>query len=137
MQVDPSTYDVDPGKPWLIFAGVMLAIVGVLNLIYGIAMIGNSTFFHEDTKYVLANLNFWGWVFACLGVGQLITVAGIYMEKEWARWLGITFAGLNMIANFLAISSYPALSLLLFFVDVIIIWGLFNYGGRDRRSLAG
>ena len=42
-----------------------------------------------------------------------------------------------MIANFLAIASYPALSLLLFFVDVVIIWGLFNYGGRDRRSLAG
>jgi hypothetical protein len=137
MHVDPSTYDVDPGKPWLIFAGVMLGIVGLLNLIYGIAMIGNSTFFHEDTKFVLANLNFWGWVLACLGAGQLITVVGIAMEKEWARWLGIALAGLNMIANFLAIASYPALSLLLFFVDVIIIWGLFNYGGRDRHSLAG
>ena len=42
-----------------------------------------------------------------------------------------------MIANFLAIASYPALSLILFFVDVIIVWALFNYGGRDRRSLAG
>ena len=70
MHVDPSTYDVDPGKPWLIFAGVMLGIVGLLNLIYGIAMIGNSTFFHEETKFVLANLNFWGWVLACLGAGQ-------------------------------------------------------------------
>ena len=59
------------------------------------------------------------------------------MEKEWGRWLGITFAGLNMIANFFAIASYPALSLILFFVDVIIVWALFNYGGRDRRSLVG
>jgi len=33
-------------------------------------------------------------------------------------------AGLNMIANFLAIASYPALSLILFFVDVIIVWAL-------------
>ncbi len=53
-----------PASRWLIFAGVMLAIVGVLNLIYGIAMIGNSTFFVDDTKFVLANLNFWGWVLA-------------------------------------------------------------------------
>ena len=51
MHVDPSTYDVDPGKPWLIFAGVMLAIVGVLNLIYGVAMIDNSSFFVAETKY--------------------------------------------------------------------------------------
>jgi hypothetical protein len=137
MHADPSTYDVDPGKPWLIFAGVMLAIVGVLNLIYGIAMIDNSTFFVAETKFVLANLNFWGWVLACLGVGQLVTVAGIYLEKEWARWLGILFSAGNMIAHFLAIASYPVLTMILFFVNVIIIWGLFNYGGRDRYSLAG
>ncbi len=37
-----------------------------------------------------------------------------------------------MIANFLAIASHPVLSMMLFFVDVIVIWGLFNYGGRDR-----
>jgi hypothetical protein len=137
MHADPSTYHVDPGRPWLIFAGVMLAIVGTLNLIYGIAMIGNSTFFVDDTKFVFADLNFWGWVLTILGAAQLATAAGVYMAKEWARWLGITFAGLNMIANFLAIASYPILTMLLFFVDVIIIWGLFTYGGRDRHSLAG
>ena len=137
MHADPSTYDVDPGRPWLIFAGVMLAIVGVLNLIYGVAMIDNSSFFVAETKFVLANLNFWGWVLAILGAGQLATVIGLYYEKEWARWLGILFAAANMIANFLAIASHPALTMILFFVDVIIIWGLFNYGGRDRYSLAG
>jgi hypothetical protein len=137
MHADPSTYHVDPGRPWLIFAGVMLAIVGVLNLVYGIAMIGESTFFVAETKFVLANLNFWGWVLTCLGAAQLVTVAGLYMQQEWARWLGILFAALNMIANFLAIASAPVLVMLLFFVDVIIIWGLFTYGGRDRYNLAG
>jgi hypothetical protein len=137
MHVDPSTYDVDPGKPWLLFAGVLLAILGVLNLIYGIAMIDESSFFVADTKFVLANLNFWGWVLAVLGAGQLAAAAGIYAQKEWARWLGIAFASVNMLANFLSIASYPVLTLLLFFVDVIVIWGLFTYGGRDRYNLAG
>ena len=137
MHVDPSTYDVDPGKPWIIFAGVLLGILGVLNLIYGIAMISDSKFFVNDTKFVLANLNFWGWVLTLLGAGQLLTAAGVFMAQEWARWLGIAFAAANMIANFLAIASYPVLTMLLFFVDVIVIWGLFNYGGRDRYNLAG
>lgn len=137
MHADPSTYDVDPGKPYLIFAGVMLAILGVLNLIYGIAMIGDSTFFVADTKFVLADLNFWGWVLTILGALQLATAAGIYLTQEWARWAGIILASLNMIANFLAISSHPVLTLMLFFVDVIVIFALFNYGGRDRHSLAG
>lgn len=137
MHADPSTYDVDPGKPWLIFAGVMLGIVGVLNLIYGIGMISDSTFFVEETKFVLANLNFWGWVLAILGAGQLASALGIWATQEWARWLGIFFACANMIAAFLAIASHPVLTMLLFFVDVIIIFALFNYGGRDRYSLAG
>src|SRR5262245_41626967 len=110
MHADPSTYEVDLGKPWIIFAGVMLAIVGILNLIYGIAMISDSTFFVNDTKFVLANLNFWGWVLTILGAGQLATAFGVFAAKEWARWLGILFAAANMIANFLAIASYPILT---------------------------
>jgi hypothetical protein len=137
MHADPSTYHVDPGKPYLIFAGVMIAILGVLNLVYGIAMISNSTFFVEDTKFVLANLNFWGWVLAILGALQLATAAGIYGAQEWARWAGIALASLNMIASFLAIASHPVLTVMLFFVDVIVIFALFTYGGRDRYSLAG
>jgi hypothetical protein len=31
----------------------------------------------------------------------------------------------------------PLISVLAFFVDVIVIWGLLMYGGSDRRSLRG
>ena len=47
---------------WVTFAGVMLFIAGVLNVIYGIAAIGDSKFFIQDQKYILSNLNTWGWV---------------------------------------------------------------------------
>ena len=42
-----------------------------------------------------------------------------------------------MLVQFLAIASHPFLSIMIFFVDVIIIWGLLTYGGKDRYSLAG
>ena len=35
---------------WVTFAGVMLLIAGVLNIIYGIAAIGDSTFFLANTR---------------------------------------------------------------------------------------
>ena len=57
--------------------------------------------------------------------------------QEWARWAGIALASLNMIASFLAIASHPVLTVMLFFVDVIVIFALFTYGGRDRYSPAG
>ena len=51
-------YD-EPGGGWLLFAGIMLMVVGVLNVIWGIAAIGNSSFFINDSKYILSNLNTW------------------------------------------------------------------------------
>jgi len=133
---DPSTYDVDPGRGWIIFAGGMLALAGVLNVVYGIAGIGNSKVFVRDAEYVLGNLKTWGWILLIAGLVQLAAAFGVWAATEWGRWLGVIAAGLNMIVQFFALPSFPARSILMFFVDVIVIYGLLTYGGRNRYSLA-
>ena len=35
----------EEGSGWVLFAGIMIVTVGILNLIYGIAAIGDSSFF--------------------------------------------------------------------------------------------
>ena len=132
-----STYDVDPGRGWIMFASVMFALIGVLNVIYGIAAIDNATFYARDIQFVFGDLKTWGWVLTILGIAQLIVAYGVWTATEWGRWLGIVLAGANMIVEFIAIGSHPVLSILVFFIDVIILWGLLTYGGRDRYSLAG
>jgi len=42
-----------------------------------------------------------------------------------------------MILQFFFLPAYPFGSIMIFFVDVIVIWGLLMYGGSDRRSLRG
>jgi magnesium-transporting ATPase (P-type) len=133
---DP-TYDVDPGKGWILFAGTMIAVAGVINLIYGIAAISNATFYDHGLKFVIADLKTWGWIMTIVAVAQIAVSYGIFTEREWGRWGGIGVAGINMIVEFLAVSSHPVLAIMLFFVDVIVIWGLIMYGGRDRYNLAG
>jgi hypothetical protein len=134
---DDPTYQVDPGRGWLLFAGIMLALIGALNLVYGIAAISDSTFYVRDVEYVLGNLNTWGWVLTVIGAVQLAAAAGIWLQTEWGRWLGITLAALNMMVQFFVLPAYPVWAIMVFFVDIIIIFGLLTYGGRDRWSLAG
>ena len=55
-----------------IFAAVLLMIGGVLNIIYGIAAIGNSKFFVHDTHYVFASLKSWGWITLVLGILEIL-----------------------------------------------------------------
>src|SRR4051812_348589 len=111
-----STYDVDPGRGWILFAGTMLALAGCLNMIYGIAAIANSNFYVKDIEYVFGDLKTWGWVLTIFGAIQLGTSYGVFTFAEWARWVGIACAGLNMVAQFLAIGSHPFLSVMVFFV---------------------
>ena len=132
---DPSTYDVDPGGGWIMFAGALLALGGALNVVYGIAAIGNSHVFAQ-VDYVIGSLNAWGWLRLGTGVLQIVVAFGIWAHTEWARWLGIAGASVNMVVQFLALPSNPAVAIVMFFLDVIVIYGLLSFGGADRRSLS-
>jgi hypothetical protein len=128
----PTTGGEPAGAGWVLFAGIMLATISVLNIIYGIAAIGNSSFFVNDTRYILSNLNTWGWVSLGLGALQMLAAFSIWNGNQFGRWFGIGVAGLNAIGSLLSIPAYPFWSLAIFAVDVLVIYGLAAYGGQHR-----
>ena len=124
----------EPGGGWILFAGIMLMLAGVLNVIWGIAAIGDSSFFVNDQKYILSNLNTWGWVTLILGVLQIVAAFSIWAGNQFGRWFGIIAAGLSSIAALLSIPAYPFWSLAIFAVDIAIVYGLAVYGGQGRTA---
>jgi hypothetical protein len=122
----------DAGAGWLLFAGIMLMTVAILNVIYGIAAIGDSKFFVADQKYILSNLNTWGWVTLILGAIQLLAALSIWAGNQFGRWFGIVFASLSAIAALLSLPAYPFWSLAIFSLDILIVYGLVAYGGQHR-----
>lgn len=122
--------DDERGYGWVLFAGAMLAIVGVLNFIYGIAAIGNSKFYVNDAQFIISNLRVWGWFLVIVGAVQLLSAFGILAQSAGARWVGIVSAAVNALIQMLVISSYPFLSVTLFAVDILIIYGLLAHGRR-------
>ncbi len=56
----------------VVFASVMLLVIGCFNLIYGIAAIADAHVFVAGAHYVLGGLNFWGWVTLIIGAVQLL-----------------------------------------------------------------
>jgi hypothetical protein len=122
--------DDSRGYGWVLFAGMMLAIVGTLNFIYGIAAIGDSKFYVKDAQFIISNLNTWGWFLVIVGAVQVVSAVGIWAQAAGARWVGIVSAGVNAIVQMLAISGYPFLALALFAIDILIIYGLLAHGRR-------
>ncbi|MEA2303251.1 MAG: hypothetical protein QOH43_531 [Solirubrobacteraceae bacterium] len=120
----------DRGVGWLLFAGTMLALVGTLNVVYGIAAVDNSKFYVRDVQYIIGDLNTWGWIMIGVGALQLAAAFSVWARQPYGRWVGIITAGANAIVQMLFIPSFPFLSLSLFTLDILIIYGLVAYGGR-------
>jgi hypothetical protein len=129
-----ASYGDDRGDSWVMFAGVMLALVGILNIVYGIAAIGDSTFFTANAKYVITDLNTWGWVVLVVGAIQFLAAFAIWSGAELGRWVGIISAACNAIVQMFFIPAFPLLSVTLFAVDVLVIYGLVTYGGHGRAG---
>lgn len=119
-------------QAWLAFAGVVLAIAGTLNVIYGIGAIDRSTFFVRDAEYVISDLRTWGWVALVLGALQLLAAFSVWAGGQAGRWFGIACASASAVAQLLAIPGHPSLAITLFGVDVLIIYGLAVHGGHGK-----
>jgi hypothetical protein len=117
---------------WLDFAGIMLILVGVLNVIDGIAAIGNSKYISDNLLF--ANLDAWGWFFLIVGVVQVIAGWSITKGAAWAAIVGIATAFVNALAQISASQTFVFWSLFIVAIDVLIIYGLVKYGGDRGRA---
>ncbi|MGN6170967.1 MAG: DUF7144 family membrane protein [Solirubrobacteraceae bacterium] len=127
----PDRYrDDDRGYGWVAFAGVLLLILGTLNIIEGIAAIGNAHFFHHNVHYVFGSLNAWGWIALIIGIIQLAVGFGVFAKNQLSRWVGVIVLACNAVAQLLFIPAYPFWSLTLFAIGILAIYGLVAYGER-------
>jgi hypothetical protein len=120
------------GHGLILFASVLMVIVGCFNLIYGIAAIANSHVFFANAHYVFGNLRAWGWITLIIGVLQLLAAAGVVAGNQLARWFAVAVLGLNAIDQMFFIPAYPFWSLVIIAVDVVALYGLCVYGSREK-----
>jgi hypothetical protein len=128
-----SQTDNQRGGSAVILAGALLMLGGVLNVIYGIAAISNSSFFAHNAHYVFSNLKTWGWIALIIGIVELFAAFSLTSGKAFGRWFGIVVGSLNAISALLSISAYPLWSLAIFALSLWIIYGLAVYWEPGAR----
>ena len=109
-----------------VLAAVLMMILGVFQIVQGLAAIINGTTFYASTaKYFLTfNTTSWGWIH--LVVGILVGVAGFFIltGNVLARTVGIVLAGLQAVVNFVWLPYYPVWGIIVIALDVLVIWAL-------------
>jgi len=119
-----------------VFAAILLLIAGTLNIVYGIAAIGDAHFYTSTgTHYVFSSLHTWGWITVILGVIQLTGGLSLLGGGMYGRVIGIVAASIGAIGALLSVGgAYPFWSLGIFALCVIVIHGLVVYGEPEMGS---
>jgi hypothetical protein len=124
------------GYGLVLFASILLLVIGCFNLIYGIAAVAQSHVFTTHAHYVFGDLRTWGWITLIFGCLQLLAAAGILAGSQAARWFAVAVIALNTIEQMFSIPAYPFWSLLIIAMDVIALYGLCAYGSRANIEAA-
>jgi hypothetical protein len=113
-----------------LFVGILLAVAGILNIIYGIAAVGNSSFYAAEVHYVFSSLHTWGWITIILGVIQATAAFSLFAGGLYGRVIGLVAASLGAIGSLLDIgdSGHPWWSLGIFAICLVCIHGLVVLG---------
>jgi hypothetical protein len=117
---------------WVVFAGVMMMLVGVFQAIDGLVAIFRDTYYVVGSSHLVISVNYttWGWIHLLLGV--LVAVAGFAVLRGalWARIIGVALASLSALANLLFLAAYPVWSIIVIALDVLVIFALIVHGGE-------
>ncbi len=100
------------GAGRMVFAAIMLMIVGTINIIYGIGALDGARIYVNDTRFVLDNLNTLGWVLIILGTIQLTAGFSLMAGNTYGRVIGIIAGSLGALGALFSIGgTYPWWSL--------------------------
>jgi hypothetical protein len=123
------------GTGRVVFAAVMLLIVGFINIIYGIGALDDANIFVGDTRFVLDNLNTLGWVLIILGVVQLTGGFSLMAGNTYGRVIAIIGGSVGAIGALFSIGgNNPWWSLCVFFICIYVVYGVVQFGEDERAA---
>jgi hypothetical protein len=121
------------GGGWTVFASVILALIGAMNAIYGVAAIASSRFYVRHAHYIVGDLTAWGWVLLVVGVIQLCATLAIWRARDWGRLVGMVTAVVNAVLQLVWMPARPLAGLALFAADVVLIYAFFRVDSAEAN----
>jgi hypothetical protein len=114
------------------FAGTVMLMVGVFQMIAGLVAIINDDFYVVARNYVFEfDITAWGWIHLIIGI--IVAGAGfsLFARRAYGGVMVIFIAGLSAVANFFFIPYYPVWAIVVIALDAWVIWSLTRSSSVD------
>ncbi|PZG27466.1 hypothetical protein C1I98_33355 [Spongiactinospora gelatinilytica] len=121
---------------WVWFAGIILIMVGIFNIVSGLYAIVNSDLYVQTpSRLLLFNLAGWGWIHLIFGVLLLATGIALSIGETWARAVATVLVVINAITQLIWLAVNPWWSLVIIAVDVLVLYAIIVHG-REAKTLS-
>jgi hypothetical protein len=123
------------GAGWVVFAWIMLLIMGTMAIINGLIAITNGKAIDRmDANYVVSDLKTWGWIALILGVLAIIAAFSVIKGGLFGIWFAIIIAAVSMIVQIFWIPIVPFWALTIIVIDILVIYNLAVYGRNFKQA---
>jgi hypothetical protein len=121
-------------RGWITFAGVMMIMLGTFQGIEGLVALLNRGFYAVGPEGLVVSVDYnaWGWLHLVIGLVLVATGLGVMTGQTWARVVGIVLAALSALVNLAFMAAYPFWSIIVIFVDIVVIYALAVHGRQMR-----
>jgi hypothetical protein len=119
------------GTSWITFAGIMLIIVGLLDVVDGLWALDRADTKISSTLLYADKLGGWGWFYLILGIVLVLAGIGVFYGAQWARWTGVILASISIVANMLWVFFAPGVVIIHILLASLVVYGLVVYGESE------
>jgi hypothetical protein len=119
---------------WIVFAGTMMAILGVFHMFEGLI----ALFRHTQIAFPASGLTIqvsytqFGWLQILAGAVVFLVGLALFTGRMWARTLGVILVSISALVNFAWAGIYPFWSLTLLAIDFFILYAIIAHGSEMK-----
>lgn len=119
---------------WIGFASIVMAISGIVHIIYGLGGIFTQDWYiiSAGNDAYLLDVEAWGWTLLIGGILLLLASALLAMGNMLGRIVGVLLAAGSLLANLAMISVTPVWSILAIVVSMLIIYAIVAHGSEMK-----
>lgn len=130
--MESSEYRNPPGgspgwATWVAFAGIMLILIGIFEVIAGLAAAFEDDYFVRgafEGDVLVVSTQTLGIYMIIIGFVKLFTGFALIQGREWARIVTVILLILNAIAAIAVLNQQPFLSIIYLIFDIVILYAV-------------
>ena len=131
----------DAWSGWISFAGILIIIVGGMDMLQGFVAIIKDEYVVATSKgLAILDVTAWGWATLIWGGILILAGLGLLGGAGWARWLAIIGVAVNAIQQVAFLANYPQAyplwNLLIVALNIVVLYALTARWQGFRDSLA-